>query len=218
MSEDEERHANSVSRRRFLQGSVMGGAGILVSGWGLSPWIGNVFHRRGTFVYPDRPPNWPGVETNYSVCKQCGSDCGIEAHIFNGVLEKLDGNPYHPASTEPHAPYATRVSTANVWPAPHSLCPRGQAGRQTVYDPYRITVPLKRKGPRGSGQGICVVIKLLEILDCSCPAITTSQRIAYTPTKTARLIRAPPANERRTEGITHPSNGMPSPTPSCNPK
>ncbi len=152
MSEDEERHANSVSRRRFLQGSVMGGAGILVSGWGLSPWIGNVFHRRGTFVYPDRPPNWPGVETNYSVCKQCGSDCGIEAHIFNGVLEKLDGNPYHPASTEPHAPYATRVSTANVWPAPHSLCPRGQAGRQTVYDPYRITVPLKRKGPRGSGQ------------------------------------------------------------------
>ncbi len=152
MSDDEESRKNGVSRRRFLQGSVMGGAGILVSGWGLSPWIGNVFHRRGTFVYPDRPPTWAGVETKYSVCKQCGSDCGIEAHIFNGILQKLDGNPYHPASTEPHAPYATAVATANVWPAPHSLCPRGQAGRQTVYDPYRITVPLKRTGPRGSGQ------------------------------------------------------------------
>ncbi len=152
MSESEEKSKNSVTRRRFLLGSAMGGAGILVSGWGLSPWIGNVFHRRGTFVYPDRPPSWPGVETKYSVCKQCGSDCGIEAHVFNGVLEKLDGNPYHPASTEPHAPYATGISEATVWPNPHSLCPRGQAGRQTVYDPYRITVPLKRTGPRGSGQ------------------------------------------------------------------
>ncbi len=152
MSDDEERRKNSISRRRFLQGSAMAGAGVLVSGWGLSPWIGNVFHRRGTFVYPDRPPTWAGVETKYSVCKQCGSDCGLEAHIFKGILEKLDGNPYHPASTEPHAPYGTAVETANVWPAPHSLCPRGQAGRQTVYDPYRVTVPLKRTGPRGSGQ------------------------------------------------------------------
>ncbi len=141
-----------VSRRSFLKGASLVGGGILAGGWGLSPWIGNVFHRRGTFVYPDRPPTWAGVETQYSVCKQCGSDCGLEAHVFHGILQKLDGNPYHPASTEPQAPYATAVKTARVWPSAHSLCPRGQAGRQTVYDPYRIVVPLKRIGPRGSGQ------------------------------------------------------------------
>ncbi|MCL5971089.1 MAG: molybdopterin-dependent oxidoreductase [Firmicutes bacterium] len=141
-----------VTRRGFLKGATLLGGGAVISGWGLSPWIGDVFHRRGTFVYPDRPPTWPGVETVYSVCKQCGSDCGLEAHVFGGVLQKLDGNPYHPASTEPHALYATDVSTAAVWPNPHSLCPRGQAGRQTVYDPYRVTAPLKRVGPRGSGQ------------------------------------------------------------------
>jgi tetrathionate reductase subunit A len=95
---------------------------------------------------------WPGVDTTYSVCKQCHSDCGIEAHVFGGVLEKLDGNPYHPNATEPHAPYSLDPAVVALWPAPHSLCPRGQAGRQTVYDPYRITVPLKRTGPRGSGQ------------------------------------------------------------------
>ncbi|MDA8207229.1 MAG: molybdopterin-dependent oxidoreductase [Thermaerobacter sp.] len=141
-----------VSRRDFLKGASLAGGGLVAGGWGLSPWIGDVFHRRGTYVYPNRPPTWNGVETKYSVCKQCGSDCGLEAHVFRGVLQKLDGNPYHPASTEPHAPYATALSTAVVWPAPHSLCPRGQAGRQTVYDPYRVTVPLKRVGPRGSDQ------------------------------------------------------------------
>jgi tetrathionate reductase subunit A len=95
---------------------------------------------------------WPGVATSYSVCKMCGSDCGLTAQTFNGILVKLDGNPYHPASTEPHAPFGTDPAQAKVWPAPHSLCPRGQAGRQCVYHPYRVTMPLKRTGPRGSGR------------------------------------------------------------------
>ena len=141
-----------LNRRQFLKGASLLGSGLAVSGWGLSPWIGNVFYRRGTYVYPDRPPTWPGVATRYSVCKQCGSDCGLAAHVYDGVLQKLDGNPYHPAATEPQAPYATPVSSAAVWAAPHSLCPRGQAGRQTLYDPYRVIVPLKRTGPRGAGR------------------------------------------------------------------
>ncbi len=149
---NEQNSPTPVSRRGFLAGAALLGGGVVVSGWGLSPWIGDVFHRRGTFVYPDRPPTWAGVDTVYSVCKQCHSDCGIEAHVFGGVLEKLDGSPYHPNATEPQAPYSTDPAVATVWPVPHSLCPRGQAGRQTVYDPYRITVPLKRTGPRGSGQ------------------------------------------------------------------
>lgn len=140
------------SRRAFLARTAMAGAGAAVAGWGVSPWVGDVFHRRGTFVYPDRPPTVAGVRTLYSVCKQCGSDCGLTAEVFAGVLQKLDGNPYHPASTEPHARYATSPSSAKVWATPHSLCNRGQAGRQTVYDPYRLTLPLKRSGPRGSGQ------------------------------------------------------------------
>ncbi|MHB8263134.1 MAG: molybdopterin dinucleotide binding domain-containing protein [Acidimicrobiales bacterium] len=140
------------SRRSFLKGAALTGGGAIVAGWGVSPWVENVFERRGTYVYPDRPPTWPGVVTTFSVCKQCRSDCGLVARTFNGVLEKLDGNPYHPNATEPHAPYATDPAAASVWSQAHSLCARGQAGRQTVYDPFRLTVPLKRSGPRGSGR------------------------------------------------------------------
>ncbi len=140
------------NRRTFLKGVGLAGGGIVVAGWGVSPWIEDVFIRRGTYVYPDRPPTMNGVKTTFSVCKQCRSDCGIVARTYNGVLEKLDGNPFHPNSTEPHAPYSTNPLSASVWSQAHSLCARGQAGRQTVYDPYRITAPLKRTGPRGSGQ------------------------------------------------------------------
>ncbi len=149
---DEIQHRNVLSRRSFLARTAMVGGGAAIAGWGISPWVGDVFHRRGTFVYPDRPPTFARVRTVYSVCKQCGSDCGLAANVFAGVLQKLDGNPYHPACTEPHARYATPLRSAKVWATPHSLCNRGQAGRQTVYDPYRLTMPLKRSGPRGSGQ------------------------------------------------------------------
>jgi tetrathionate reductase subunit A len=142
-----------ISRRRLLGGgAALAAGGVVVTAWGVSPWIGDVFHRRGTFVYPNRPASLPGVETVYSVCKQCGSDCGLAAQVVGGVVQKLDGNPYHPASTEPHARYDTSPRAAHVWAAPHSLCARGQAGRQTLYDPHRLTVPLKRSGPRGSGK------------------------------------------------------------------
>jgi tetrathionate reductase subunit A len=139
-------------RRTFLKGAALTAGAAGVAAWGVSPWIGDLFHRRGSYVYPGRPPTWPAVATAYSVCKMCGSDCGLVAHTYRGILTKLDGNPYHPASTEPHAPFATDPAVAKVWPAPHSLCPRGQAGRQSTYHPYRVTVPLKRAGRRGSGR------------------------------------------------------------------
>jgi tetrathionate reductase subunit A len=147
-------HSKSgVNRRGFLgRGAAMAAGGAVVTGWGVSPWIGDVFHRRGQFVYPNRPAAFSSVKTVYSVCKKCGSDCGLAADVVGGVLQKLDGNPYHPASTEPHARYDTSPNATKVWAAPHSLCARGQAGRQTLYDPYRVTVPLKRSGPRGSGK------------------------------------------------------------------
>lgn len=140
-----------MSRRTFVVGSV-GVASALASVWGAWPWLPGMFHRRGTYTYPMRTELWKGVDVRYSVCKQCRSDCGLEARVFNGVLTKLDGNPYHPNTTQPQLPYATPVEESLHAPMAHSLCARGQAGRQTVYDRYRVFFPLKRTGPRGSGQ------------------------------------------------------------------
>jgi len=140
------------SRRSLIKGSAVTAVTAGVAAWGLDPWLGNAFHQDGQYVFPSRVVNWPGVTQVVSVCKQCHSDCALVGSVFNGVLEKLDGSAYHPNNTQPHAPYATATEVAATWPSQHSLCPRGHGGRQTVYDPYRIVSPLKRSGPRGSGQ------------------------------------------------------------------
>jgi anaerobic selenocysteine-containing dehydrogenase/Ni/Fe-hydrogenase subunit HybB-like protein len=86
----------------------------------------------------------------YSVCQQCNTQCGLKAKVVDGVLVKLDGNPYSPWTMKPALAYETPVAQAAAvdgW-----LCPKGQAGIQTAYDPYRIRKVLKRDGPRGSGR------------------------------------------------------------------
>ncbi|CAA7601469.1 Molybdopterin oxidoreductase Fe4S4 domain protein [Acididesulfobacillus acetoxydans] len=141
----------NMQRRTFLKGVALGGS-LLGGLWGSMPWLPDVVKRRGQYVYPQRIESWPGVDVRYSVCRQCRSDCGLEARVFNNVLLKLDGNPYHPNSTEPQLPYAADPQEALGAKIPHSLCARGQAGAQTLYDPYRVLQPLKRTGPRGSGK------------------------------------------------------------------
>lgn len=43
----------------------------------------------------------------YSVCQQCNTQCGIKANLRDGILVKLDGNPFSPWNLDPHVPYRT---------------------------------------------------------------------------------------------------------------
>jgi len=86
----------------------------------------------------------------YSVCQQCNTQCGIKAKLMDGVLVKIDGNPYSPWTMKPALPYETPLALAA--PVDGWLCPKGQAGIQTAYDPYRIRKVLKRDGKRGEGR------------------------------------------------------------------
>jgi anaerobic selenocysteine-containing dehydrogenase len=86
----------------------------------------------------------------YSVCLQCHTACPIRAKVFQGVLVRIDGNAYSPQNLFPQLPYDTPPESAAAQDVP--LCPKGQAGIQTLYDPYRIVRVLKRSGPRGSSQ------------------------------------------------------------------
>jgi thiosulfate reductase/polysulfide reductase chain A len=63
----------------------------------------------------------------------CVWRCGLLAKIKDGRVVKLDGNPEHPHSKG-------------------RLCPRGQAGIATTYDPDRVLTPLVRVGARGEGK------------------------------------------------------------------
>lgn len=68
-----------------------------------------------------------------SVCLQCVSGCGILGYVEDGRLVKIEGNPEHPNNRG-------------------TICAKGQAGINQVYDPDRILYPLKRVGKRGEGK------------------------------------------------------------------
>jgi len=90
----------------------------------------------------------------YSVCQQCNTQCGIKVKLQDGVIAKIDGSPYSPWNLMPHLDYKTRLPDVAAIDA--ALCPKGQAGLQTAYDPYRIVKVLKRAGRRGENNWITI--------------------------------------------------------------
>ncbi|MCS7183011.1 MAG: molybdopterin-dependent oxidoreductase, partial [Thermoanaerobaculum sp.] len=90
----------------------------------------------------------------YTTCLQCNTGCEIKVRIENGVAVKVEGNPYGPRAMDPHIPWNTPAAAAA--PIHGHICPKGQAGIQSVYDPYRITKVLKRAGRRGEGKWVTI--------------------------------------------------------------
>jgi tetrathionate reductase subunit A len=94
-------------------------------------------------------PQWT---LRHTVDLQCHSECGLRVKIdrATGRVQRIIGNPYHPNTLSDYVPVSTpMIDTARL---PGTVCARGNAGIQSAYDPYRVLVPLKRKGARGSGQ------------------------------------------------------------------
>jgi tetrathionate reductase subunit A len=87
----------------------------------------------------------------HTVCLSCDARCGSRAIIGDGKVRTLLGNPYHPASTM-NRPIDFATPVTEGLRASGSLCLKGVSGIQYLYDPYRIHLPLKRTGPRGSGR------------------------------------------------------------------
>lgn len=86
----------------------------------------------------------------HSVCLQCHVACPMRCKIQDGVLVKIDGNPYSPQNLLPHLDYETSLQDGAMRDG--KLCSKGLAGIETLYDPYRVTKVLKRAGPRGSNK------------------------------------------------------------------
>jgi anaerobic selenocysteine-containing dehydrogenase len=70
-----------------------------------------------------------------TVCFNCEAGCGLLAYVDKDTLEikKLEGNPQHPGSRGRN-------------------CAKGPATINQINDTERILHPLRRKGPRGSGE------------------------------------------------------------------
>ncbi len=113
----------TLSRRDFIKIGA-GSAGALALGSGLtSQWWGLDRHR----------PFDPGTDGDQVVptfCELCFWKCGVLAHLKDGRVTKIEGNPKHPLSRG-------------------RLCPRGTGGTGLLYDPDRLKKPLIRSGKRG---------------------------------------------------------------------
>lgn len=144
-----------VSRRHFLETGAFLGSGALA---GLLGGRAVAQTTQRAILEGKRPDaeyalNKP-ENILYSVCMNCNTGCGIKVKIQDGVLSKIDGSPYSPWTMVPHLPMTTSIEDAAQ--VDGGLCPKGQAGVQTVYDPYRIRRVLKRAGKRGENKWISI--------------------------------------------------------------
>ncbi|WP_417720638.1 molybdopterin-dependent oxidoreductase [Salipiger sp.] len=72
-------------------------------------------------------------EVRKTTCYMCACRCGIDVHLKAGRVAYIEGNRDHPINRG-------------------VLCAKGSAGIMQVNSPARLRAPLKRTGPRGSGQ------------------------------------------------------------------
>ena len=86
----------------------------------------------------------------YTTCLQCHTACQLKMKFWDGALAKISGNPYAPQDYLPHI--LTIPDPENTATIDGKLCPKGAAGIQTYYDPYRVRKVLKRDGERGSNR------------------------------------------------------------------
>ena len=73
------------------------------------------------------------ISVKSTTCYMCACRCGINVHLKDGRIKYIEGNPDHPVNRG-------------------VLCAKGSAGIMQHYSPARLTAPLKRVGPRGSGE------------------------------------------------------------------
>ena len=86
-------------------------------------------------------PNQPVIDVNAPVgdnvakttCYMCACRCGIDVHLRDGKVRYIEGNRDHPVNQG-------------------VLCGKGSAGIMQHYSPARLRAPMKRVGPRGSGE------------------------------------------------------------------
>ncbi|MDE9450215.1 molybdopterin-dependent oxidoreductase [Aliiroseovarius sp. Z3] len=72
-------------------------------------------------------------EVRKTTCYMCACRCGINVHMKDGQVAYIEGNRDHPVNRG-------------------VLCGKGSAGIMQHYAPSRLRAPLKRVGPRGSGE------------------------------------------------------------------
>ncbi|RLC31099.1 MAG: hypothetical protein DRH37_03800, partial [Deltaproteobacteria bacterium] len=92
-----------ISRRSIMKGAVVVGGGAFLGdqlGWVCNKALAAVTDQN---TYP----LGTAESVIYSVCLQCHTACPLKCKIQDGLLAKIDGNPYTPQNLLPHLPHKT---------------------------------------------------------------------------------------------------------------
>ena len=117
-----------LNRRTFLKLSGFAGAAI-----GASQIIRQLDSAAAS-PSQKKSQNAPEEKWMATSCLNCPARCAIRVRVVNGKAVKVTGNPY------------SQVSEGKA-------CPRAHIGLQVLYDPGRLSTPLKRKSNE-KGRGI----------------------------------------------------------------
>ena len=84
--------------------------------------------------YMNKPAGGAALQIKHTICDICNpmTHCGIDAHIRDGKVVKVEGTPGNPHSMG-------------------RLCVKGAASRQYIYNSERLLTPMRQSGERGSG-------------------------------------------------------------------
>jgi thiosulfate reductase / polysulfide reductase chain A len=107
------------TRREFIRIGAVGGGAVAASGLTTNWW------NLQAHELPD--PKTDGERVVPTFCELCFWKCGVLAHVKDGRVTKITGNPAHPLSKG-------------------RICPRGVGGTGLLYDPDRLKTPLIRRG------------------------------------------------------------------------
>ncbi len=90
-------------------------------------------HPEDRALRPVDPSPRTADEIAKTTCYMCACRCGIDVHLLDGKVKHIEGNRDHPINRG-------------------VLCAKGSAGIMTQTSPARLRAPLRRTGPRGSGE------------------------------------------------------------------
>lgn len=120
---------HKISRRSFLEATALSGAAAVFS----HPLSGGLVSTASAAEAPIAAAAEEETKIVKTCCRACIHNCGVLAHVRNGRVVKLEGNPEYPMSKG-------------------ALCAKALSGVSALYHPNRNKYPLLRVGKRGENK------------------------------------------------------------------
>ena len=124
-----------ISRRTFFRGAAALGAMAAMTGC-----TSNSMASSSGSAASSSSAGAAELEVRHAWCQLCGparTNCSTLCYLKEGRWVHVEGNP---------------AAGNNGKRGSRSLCPKGEAAMQVVYDPSRLLYPMKRVGAKGEGK------------------------------------------------------------------